>query len=942
MASSNGFMTLGSIATTSAFTNDLTTTGQGPIIAPLWDDLAVNATSGAISYQLSGVAPNRIMTIEWLNMNWYYAAAGPVISFQVKLYETTNKIDFIYRREATAVSNLAGGASIGINGGTLATDFYSLNGTGAAPAAVYGTQTSTLATKPATGQKYSWTPNNMVYSSSTCAQPNTSTVSLCDIDQDIISIDIVNTGGCGSPLSVTQFIINANGTTSVLGDISLIHLFYTGNSSTFSAANEFVVGGVAPAAGSITLNGNQSLSTGDNYFWIAYDINPAATVGNVVDAQCTQLTVAGVNHVPTVTNPAGSRSIVACSAYPGSGTANMKLWLKANAGTTLIGTSVTQWNDQSGAGITGNFIVQPGIPAQTSPTLVNSSVNFNPTVSFDGISNSLASNNLFAGGSLYDASNNTIFTMVNLKGGIVFHKWETNPVGTYRVGFEINGSSIRFDFVDDGVGKNANSTTNVMNNYVIARGSTNTTLNTLSLNANLDATENISGLTFVPGVTTSRLAIGNNTIATNNLPALVNISEIIEYNTALSTSETRRVESYLGIKYGITLGNNQGAGNSITYMASNGTNIWNNNTGYHNYVIGLGLDNTSTLNQPKSTSTQSLNGSIDIVTIANSNLTTPLSLTTDKSFLMSGSNAGTLATPILEFNTHNGPATLITYQLSRVWKTQKTGTFSGNAIFEFNMTQINGPTGYGTNINADIRLLVDDDANFYNASPGEHTYSPNAGFTATGGSVNFTVPYSNIQTGYGYYTLGSVNPANGTLPVEMVNLQANCNQQNLLVQWTTLTESNNNHFNIMESGDGAIFQKIGEIKGHGSCVTPSHYSFSTSIETESAYLRIDQMDNNGYLKTGPVIAVNCNNQDEIPVLLPNPSNGNFAISAFLLSNCTVSMQMYNALGQEVNAYSEQAPSGNYRKEFNMGLTTGAYWIRLQLGEKYYTLKFIIQ
>src|SRR5882724_8974521 len=45
MVSSNGWMSLGSSATGPMPNNALTTTGQGPILAPLWDDLAVSGDS---------------------------------------------------------------------------------------------------------------------------------------------------------------------------------------------------------------------------------------------------------------------------------------------------------------------------------------------------------------------------------------------------------------------------------------------------------------------------------------------------------------------------------------------------------------------------------------------------------------------------------------------------------------------------------------------------------------------------------------------------------------------------------------------------------------------------------------------------------------------------------------------------------------------------------
>lgn len=155
---SNGFMYLGSTnfsATSAFYTNNLSSgfASQRPIIAPLWDDELV----GSIQYNTTGSAPNRVFTAQWSNVNWDYSATAPAVSFQVKLYETTNVIEFIYSNLGGAVTS--GSASIGVTGtGTGSGNFLSLNNSTAAPTASNTTETTTINTAPATGQKYTFTP----------------------------------------------------------------------------------------------------------------------------------------------------------------------------------------------------------------------------------------------------------------------------------------------------------------------------------------------------------------------------------------------------------------------------------------------------------------------------------------------------------------------------------------------------------------------------------------------------------------------------------------------------------------------------------------------------------------------------------------------------------------------------------------------------------------
>lgn len=160
-ASSNGFLSFNLFAA-SAATNNLTSPSSAllPLLAPLWDDLDGKATGGSqASYLTEGTTPNRVFTMEWLNWEWNWQSTSAVISFQVKLYEFDNRIEFVYRQEAGAVNS--GTASIGI--ASAVGNYISLNNTSASPTASSTSETSNLNTKPATGQIYTFTPPSYTY-----------------------------------------------------------------------------------------------------------------------------------------------------------------------------------------------------------------------------------------------------------------------------------------------------------------------------------------------------------------------------------------------------------------------------------------------------------------------------------------------------------------------------------------------------------------------------------------------------------------------------------------------------------------------------------------------------------------------------------------------------------------------------------------------------------
>ncbi len=157
VAVSDGYLSFNTTAA-SSLTNNLATSAanQRPLLAPLWDDLDGASGTGAANYITTGTTGSRIFTIEWLNWQWNWSATGTTLSFQVKLFEADGHIEFSYRDDGGVVN--AGSASIGIAGiGTGSGTFLSLTST-ATPTVSSTTETTSLATKPATGTIYSFTP----------------------------------------------------------------------------------------------------------------------------------------------------------------------------------------------------------------------------------------------------------------------------------------------------------------------------------------------------------------------------------------------------------------------------------------------------------------------------------------------------------------------------------------------------------------------------------------------------------------------------------------------------------------------------------------------------------------------------------------------------------------------------------------------------------------
>jgi hypothetical protein len=146
--STNGWITLANNGnnniTNFGSNNNFASIPKLPLIAALWDDLEISDIGRDITYKSSG----GVLTVQFTNVQWGYQATAPQasINFQIKLYEATGAVEFVYDQIPGGVLN-APSASIGI--ATANGVYLSLNGTGATPTASSITSTNNLSTLPA-------------------------------------------------------------------------------------------------------------------------------------------------------------------------------------------------------------------------------------------------------------------------------------------------------------------------------------------------------------------------------------------------------------------------------------------------------------------------------------------------------------------------------------------------------------------------------------------------------------------------------------------------------------------------------------------------------------------------------------------------------------------------------------------------------------------------
>jgi hypothetical protein len=208
---------------------------------------------------------------------------------------------------------------------------------------------------------------------------------------------------------------------------------------------------------------------------------------------------------------------------------------------------------------------------------------------------------------------------------------------------------------------------------------------------------------------------------------------------------------------------------------------------------------------------------------------------------------------------------------------------------------------------------------------------------------DFASGASRTYSSVSYFDLITFTPAN--VPVELTSFMALTISNNVVLHWSTATETNNAGFDVERSNNNVDFAKIGFIKGHGTSTMVTQYSFTDENVSGSLYYRLKQVDFNGNFKYSKVVEVNSINPLTFALSqnYPNPFNPTTVISYSVPQASFVSLKVYNILGKEVaSLVSNQVEAGIHKVNFNASnLNSGMYFYTIKAGNFTATRKLML-
>lgn len=363
---------------------------------------------------------------------------------------------------------------------------------------------------------------------------------------------------------------------------------------------------------------------------------------------------------------------------PGGIVDNLELWLNAEKGFTYTSPTDAEWMDQSRNKMALNVnLIRSPKSHTVAPTLANNSDNFNSIIAFDGVGTGLAS---AVNAADFDFSEMSVFSVQQVASGVYSHTvWHYNNDGYNDLAFFIDGSTTGNEF-------------NITVNYS-SLGNLTTPVLTDDIPHLVGFTSNASSAQIYVDAATVLNVGGRSQLAANGALMIGldadgaeaqdgdnhlkgNIGEVIMFRKKLSDLDRQKVESYLALKYGISLNSN--------YVASDGTtSIWTDDSdGYNKDIFGIGRDNASGLNQKVSKSANAgtiLTVALDAdFTSANNDASRTTEHNNDLQFLTVANNGAALTPQFTEVNATSG----FNVRLAREWKVDASN-FTQNISLRF-------------------------------------------------------------------------------------------------------------------------------------------------------------------------------------------------------------------------------------------------------------------
>ena len=186
--------------------------------------------------------------------------------------------------------------------------------------------------------------------------------------------------------------------------------------------------------------------------------------------------------------------------------------------------------------------------------------------------------------------------------------------------------------------------------------------------------------------------------------------------------------------------------------------------------------------------------------------------------------------------------------------------------------------------------------------------------------------------------------SNGTsLPIELLMFDATCIDNNIIVNWTTASETNNQYFVVEKTDDPSLeshWKIVAISNGAGNSVSILNYSIN-DLNDGFNYYRLKQIDFDGKYAYSNIVYLNgCESNGSIKIY-PTLSSGEIFINVKSVKNDNLSIVVVDGIGQVIYNQSSMFYIGESIKNINIR-EKGIYFINVYNEHIHITNKVVVE
>lgn len=227
----------------------------------------------------------------------------------------------------------------------------------------------------------------------------------------------------------------------------------------------------------------------------------------------------------------------------------------------------------------------------------------------------------------------------------------------------------------------------------------------------------------------------------------------------------------------------------------------------------------------------------------------------------------------------------------------------------------------------------------------QYAYSYTTGSSAENAGTNTGAPSTDIcgttrsnPPDLGSFEIGS------SLPIELTRFTGSWKQENILLNWETQMELNNEYFSIERSYNGVYFDQIGLVNGAGSYTGTLKYSYLDNDfdnNESQIYYRIKQYDYDGLYSFSNTIIFIVDREQSFGINYIYADQDKASITYEHSKESEVVANLYDLNGRLMISQNYQSLEGTNQIELNIqNLPGGMYVLRLGNNQGYISEKIM--